>query len=438
MKKLKNTFIIWVILLVVGIIASQIFKSLSVWDTDTETYVSLIQGQAKMNDDFLELDIAQIAQPGDVIRTIGKESLALIEWGDGSMTRLAGNTRVSITRNDVSPDQTLIDISFELFSGKTWSQVVSFISEDSSFTQQFEWVEAWVRGTVFDVDLTEWIVYVSDHQIDLINQDGDLYTLDEKSPLKYNDFSLISLEQFLSEIRDTSWSSLNQELDINQLGNLKTQIEDQLTISSPFSFLRRIFDKNYSFLYDLERGASFEELRKLLDTLWDKNKMKLRTEILSRYQKLNIVSAEDPDQYADKILHKRLLVLLSTETDQERLLETSLYDFKDILKSQNIPGFDETLKLLNENANILEKLDTRNILGNINLIPDDLEQILSDEFQWISDFFEWGLPDTSGISVENGKELLDSATDSFRDAKSGAEEVIENGLDTLFEWFTTN
>jgi tRNA A37 threonylcarbamoyladenosine biosynthesis protein TsaE len=91
-----------------------------------------------MNDDFLELDIAQIAKPGDVVRTIGKESLALIEWGDGSMTRLAGNTRISITRNDVSPDQTLIDISFELFSGKTWSQVVSFISEDSSFTQQFE------------------------------------------------------------------------------------------------------------------------------------------------------------------------------------------------------------------------------------------------------------------------------------------------------------
>ena len=96
-------------------------------------------------------------------------------------------------------------------------------------------------------------MYVSDHQIDLISQQGDVYTLDEKSPLRYADFSPISLEQFLSQIRDTSWSSLNQELDINQLGNLKTQIESQLAVSSPFSFLRRIFDKNYSFLYDFER-----------------------------------------------------------------------------------------------------------------------------------------------------------------------------------------
>lgn len=74
---------------------------------------------------------------GDSIRTIGKESLAVIEWGDGSITRLGGNTKISVGNNEVSRDYTKIDISFDLIAGKTWSNVVSFISGDSAFTQTF-------------------------------------------------------------------------------------------------------------------------------------------------------------------------------------------------------------------------------------------------------------------------------------------------------------
>lgn len=99
--------------------------------------MSLIKGSVFLNATFLEKESKYILAPGDKI-SVGQESLALIEWGDGSLTRLGENTKISIEENQVSRDYTKINISFELIAGKTWSNVVSFLGEESSFTQTFQ------------------------------------------------------------------------------------------------------------------------------------------------------------------------------------------------------------------------------------------------------------------------------------------------------------
>lgn|GEM_PF-3401518 len=102
--------------------------------------------------------------------------------------------------------------------------------------------------------------------------------------------------------------------------------------------------------------------------------------IFSRYQKLNFVAPSDSENYKTKLLYKRLLIILSDQKDKEILVETSLYDFKDILSSQNSQAFASTVELLNENKEILKGLDMSIFTKEINLIPDDLEMIIRENF----------------------------------------------------------
>ena len=123
------------------IVLFQVYVAFSQNANDTNSYLTLIKGKAILNNEPISLEQDIILHSGDSILTLD-DSLAVIKWGDGSMTRLASNTKIQIHQSDISPDFSEIQIHFELLSGKTWSQVVSFLGEESSFTQSFQGVEA--------------------------------------------------------------------------------------------------------------------------------------------------------------------------------------------------------------------------------------------------------------------------------------------------------
>ena len=54
---------------------------------------------------------------------------------------------------------------------------MSFLTSDSSFSQSFEGIEAGVRGTIFDVDLENRFIRVTDHQVELKDRFGNIVTL---------------------------------------------------------------------------------------------------------------------------------------------------------------------------------------------------------------------------------------------------------------------
>jgi len=180
---------------------------------DTNSYLSLIEWQWTLNEQLLELETRQSLEAWDKIRIIWDSSLALIEWWDGSITRLAGNTKISIWEANISKDYTKINISFDLISGKSWSNVVSFLWKDSYFKQSFENVEAWVRWTVFNVDLEAWYISVLDHQVSLKKQDGTEVLITENKPFSLKTFSFIALSDFILNIRDTAWQDINTDFD---------------------------------------------------------------------------------------------------------------------------------------------------------------------------------------------------------------------------------
>jgi len=59
------------------------------------------------------LNVKEKISNGNVINTLNN-SLALIEWGDKSITRLGSNSKVMVKENFVADDLSKINISFEL------------------------------------------------------------------------------------------------------------------------------------------------------------------------------------------------------------------------------------------------------------------------------------------------------------------------------------
>ena len=433
MKKFKNKFIIWVICLIVVIVFSQVYRAYSSSVVDTNSYLSLIKGKGTLNDNFIVLDTKYELISGDVVRTIGKESLAVIEWWDGSVTRLGWNTKISVGQNEVTRDYSRINISFDLIAGKTWSNVVSFIGKDSSFTQSFQWVEAGVRGTVFDVDLEKWFVNVTDHQVELIDHLGKVFVINEENPFSLETFSFIELSEFIRDFKDKAWTDLNEQFDEEYINQLKADLEANLQSNNPLLFIMEVFSPKYRFLYALDTGEEDAKLEKLFNALTEKQKQEIRPEILERYQKLNFVSSSDTENYEKKLLYKEILLNISEPEDQENLIRYTLYDFQDIIKNNDTESFESTLTVLNNHKDIVKQIDTSFFTKHLNLIPDDLERIMQEEFEGIKNFFEAGIPDVSGVNVDSGKEILDTAKDAVLDNKEKLEDSIGKGLDSLFE-----
>lgn len=437
MKNFKNTFIIWIICIIIWIIFSQVLKAYSSSNIDTNTYMSLIKWKATVNDTFITSGIPEVLVAWDTVRTIWKTSLAVIEWWDGSITRLGWNTKIIVWNNEVSRDFTKIDISFELLAGKTWSQVVSFISSDSSFTQKFQWLEAWVRGTVFDVNLEDMFIYVTDHAVNLQDIQGNNIIISENSPFSLEQFSFIELDKFISQIRDIEWQQWNLDLDQTTLKSIKDEIDIQLTKNNPFSFFLEVFSPTERFFQSLYNREDYGVLETQISLLNASQKQKIETRLLSEYQKLNLVSIEDRDNYQRKLLYKKLLLLLSEKEDKERLLESTLYDFKDSISSQDIPSFEKTLGLLSENSELLKNMDVERFFQDINLIPDDLENIMRQNFQEIQNFFEAGEIEFQEVDFSWVTEVVNNGVESLKqdvwDVEEKARQQIEKGLDKIFD-----
>lgn len=415
MKKIGNKFIIGVILIITVIVASQVFVAYSQSDRDTNSYLSLISWNGTLNDTRLVTDDKTVLTSGDKVRVIWESSLALIEWWDGSMTRLWWNTTITIEQNDISRDYTNINISFDLIAGKTWSHIVSFIWSDSSFTQSFNGIEAWVRWTVFDVDLEKQFIHASDHSIQITTPLWETFLLSEWSVLSLESFSLIEISKYLNELRDSAWTELNKNLDSEYIQELKSSLQSSIQSSNPFLFLLRYVSPIYALLYVLDTYESQEDINTYISSLPDSKKIKVYDSVLAAYQEMNFISSED-EQYARKIKYKEALVLLNVdEENSQRLIASTAYDLQDIIDAGNSIKLSETLKFLEENAPSLSN-ENRDILKwGLQYIPEDLLQefwanfdtlwnILNIDFSQIKNVNAgslWDILDTTDTAIQN-------------------------------------
>ncbi len=338
-EKLKNKFIFIIILTITTIIG---FSYFSKPEIDTNSYVVLIKWKTEINKNPLKKDDRKKLSIWDEIITKA-DSACVIEWWDGSLTRLWENWKIEIQELNVEKDLSKINLQFKLTKWKTWSNVVSFLWEKSYFKQNFEDIAASVRWTVFDVNLEKDYIYVANHEV-LVKKWNKEKIISENNAFSISDFSFIEIKKFISEIKDKTWEKINTEFDKEFLNNLKKDISKKI---------------------DLEN----------IDKILDENKT--YSELLSQYQKLNFVWAEDSELFKIKNKIKKSLISKAWEEDKKNLVKYSVYDLKDAIDSKNFDSIKDSLSIIWENKDILKKLDINFDLENIWNLSWDIKKYIS-------------------------------------------------------------
>ena len=396
MQKNKNKFIYFIIILIVIIIWIWISISLFFKSVDRNSYLELVSWEWLLNDKVLQIWKKEKLSKEDIIETKTKDSLAIIEWWDWSITRLWWNTKVKIENQFVAKNKDQVNILFRLFSGKTWSNVVTYLWEDSYFNQTYSDTEIAVRGTVYVVDADNDYLQVESHKVELTNKQFGKKEVTENKQLKLSNFEFISLDDFIKFFKDKWFFELNQKLDKEYLLKLSLEVE------------KRVKD----FVYFAGKN---------IDNLTKEQREKLYKTILSSYQDLNFVSLENSEKLFNlKIALKEKLIDLASDTEKPSLLSTFSYDLKDIFKNKNFWNFEKITDILKENQKYLDYNNFTKMLENLGIKFD-----LWDNLNKLIDTFKEKV-----LNSANYKEFLENFSSQVNDA------IIEqkNIFLRFFDW----
>ncbi|MCH8518437.1 FecR family protein [Candidatus Gracilibacteria bacterium] len=418
MKILKNKLFLGCIALIIMLLGFQIYEAYSQSTRDTQSYVSPIYGQVFLNENILPQDIRQQIISGDIIRT-GVQSRAVIEWGDGSITRVGESSELLIEQNDISKDRSKITISFELFSGRTWSQVISFLGNDSSFTQKFEGFDAGVRGTVFDVDIEAGFIRASEHAIELITREGDQIIITPDTPYNIVEQVFIDIDIFLRAFQDRAWTEFNKVSDIEYQAELLRELEQKSIRFNPFLKIMEWFFPEYRILYEIDTTKSFESVEELISKIKSGQRQKVFNAVQKRYQDYNFISPDQEELYMRKVFLQKALVLLSDDTAfRQSMLERSLLDIDGLIERGNMRQLESILDFIEGYPGLVSGIDTTILERGLQGIPPELRQEFQRSINTIEEIFQI---DISNVSQIRPQDILD-----------GTSEAIDNFLEDTF------
>lgn len=396
MPKIKNKFIIFIIVLFTWVILTAISKSFFYKNIDTNSYVLLLNWQALLNNNLLKLNDKQELSIWDTVRTVWKDALAVLEWWDGSVTRLWWDSSVKIDNLYVSDDIWKINIWFELLSWKSWSNVVSFLWEDSYFKEYFRDSEAAVRWTIFNVDLNNDYLNVTDHKVKFTNSWRSII-INENKPFSLKTFDFIALEEYIKNLKDSTWEKINTKIDMELFAWLKEQL------NTDFNNLVKFKDIDInSIINDTERREE------------------LYNKLLTDYQKLNFIKSEDSDLFKTKLELKEVLFKLSSEENKDELVQNTLYDFKDVISKKEYSNLGNIMTILSENKGILWDIDF-NEYFKWGVIPEELKNSLKDNLEGLKNIFWNSFSGWIDIGID------------FKDIKNKWDSIIKEALDNWVE-----
>jgi len=395
MQKIENKFIYFILILIIFIIWFSVYISVFKKWVDRNSYVVLVEWEAYLNNDSLSTDKKEKLSLNDVIKTTKENSLAIIEWWDWSVTRLWWNTSLVINELFVSTNVEKLNISFELLSWKTWSNVISFIPEESYFKETFADTEAAIRWTIFNLDLDKDYLYVIDHNVILTKDSWETIKVSEKEPISLSSFTFISLDEFIKNVRDSAFDEINRKFDLELFNKLKIQLEEKLQSLIKISWTK-------------------------LDNLSLTDKEKLYNDLLSSYQNLNFISSSDnADLFDLKISIKEKLLEIAPDSEKENILNSFLYDFKDSIKNKSYDTLDKIVWIFSKNsASIQIKEEVLSYLNTISFGSNIKESIINN-ISTLKNNFSW--------DVLNKYTIIDKTTD----IKNSAENFVKEKLDNL-------
>lgn len=374
-EKIKNKFILIIVSIIIIAVWTQWYLANDLADINTKSYVVLVKWEVKINDEILNKENRKELLVWDKIITKAS-SICVIEWWDWSLTRLWENWKIEIQELNVEKDLSKINLQFKLTKWKTWSNVVSFLWKESYFKQNFEDIAASVRWTIFDVNLEKDYIYVENHEVKVKKWDKE-EIISKNNAFSISTFSFIEIEKFVKNIQDKVWSDVNKNLDLWFIKDLKKDVLKEIDLES--------IDKL------LEENTTYKEL-------------------LSEYQKLNFVWADDSELFKAKNKIRKSLINKASEEDKQNLVRYTVFDLKDAIEWKKIDSIKDNLSVILENKDILKDL-------NINIWEDilkDFDNFWNDMKSIISDF------DIPELNIN-----LDSIKNKAKDYKNDADNKIK-------------
>lgn len=368
--------------------------------------------------------------PWDTLSTLTPKSLWIITWWDWSLTRIWWRSQIIIDESDVSSDLSKINIKFSLLDGKSWSNVISLMWDNSYFKQEFRWYVAWVRWTVFEVNLDKEYVFAKDHSVEVVSKDKS-----EKYIIKHWEvFSISLLKLIWDKIREKTWEAINDNLDVEYLKELYVSLKESYayqkkSIIESFDKTKDISSKIISWEVDISNLLAS-------NLLTPEQEKELYNNIFYEYQKLNFVKPWE-EWFTRKMFLKWLLFSMWWGKNEKQLISSTVYDFIDASKtsvedakfmadfiSQNsISGLDFldslrqniSIKSLSPETNQNIKTSLKNSSENFNAIFWDNIELLNQIFSsWvsISDSLDI-IKDINFSDIDKISESANKATESF-------------------------
>lgn len=184
-------------------------------DDPIQPYLTVDEGWAKIIRWDLAIELTSQEQyeleENDAIETL-PDSVARVLWPDHSTTRLGPETRIVIQKMIAEPGYQNIEISFSLKKWKIWSNIVRAMVGESYFETSLprNSIVAWVRGTVFEINLDNRYIHSINHAVSLKDGKGNTSLLMPGDIVDSEDILLVKSKEFL----DRSWNSLNTGLDV--------------------------------------------------------------------------------------------------------------------------------------------------------------------------------------------------------------------------------
>lgn len=350
MKFFKNKIFIAILTWILLLFSLQFYFISNSFKRDVNSYIMLLEWYGTLTSwwekKVLKINSKEKIINGDVINTLSN-SLAVIEWGDKSITRLGENSRIVVKENFVSDDLSKINISFELLKWKTWSNVISIFSGDSYFKQEIKWVSAAVRGTVFEANYDSEYMLVHKHALKLTNNKWETQEIYPGQVFSLKTFSIDEIKKVIDE----TFQKVNEKLDAEYIKKLRESFLSSFQESNPLNLVQKFSSENKALQILLEQNPkqNFEEFIWNLD---DEKKQKVLWYLNTLWQSVNFENGEDSFLYNLKLNTRENLVENSqNEQYKETLVRYTLYDLADLVNVENFNTWvlAHTIEFLNTN-----------------------------------------------------------------------------------------
>ena len=251
----------------------------------------------------------------------------------------------------------------------------------------------------------------------LTDSSGNQILVEEGKPIRISTLSLIEIQEFLKNIQDTAWTQLNETYDKAYFETLKASLEQSFLESPGILLLLDFLSPKYRILHELNTSDSYETIEELVSDLTPKQRPKVYTSVLSRYQDMNFIQAKDVIFYKRKVFYKRALLALTDDPiEQQQLLQSSSFDLKSALDFKGKEQIIETMNVLVEHKELLQQVNMSLVQESYALLPTSLLEDIQGK-----------IPELSSIFL--GTEIPELSSDTLKNIKTKAEDSIKNFLD---------